>query len=104
MIISQSPGMDSAFIKEFRKKEFPQLDEKLFLDFAASMPVSQSQAARFQFLTNDVLTNPHSGYVQVNRTDFEVECLRSHILVAMNLTPSEYICIFTKNTTESLHI
>lgn len=87
--------MDS---QEFRSKEFPQLDNNLYFDFAGSMLASQSQAKKYQKFVNEVLTNPHSSS-QINRANNEIAQLRSLLLSRMNTTPNDYFVVFTHNTT-----
>ena len=95
--------METRAMRELREREFPQLEQRTFLDFAGSMVLCKSQVERFGFLANECLANPHT-YEQVNRSANEIECLRAQVLASMNLDLGHYACIFTKNTTEALHI
>ena len=88
----------AAYLQDFREKEFPQLNDILYLDFAGAMPISQSQVKRFQYISNLALTNPHSSS-QINQASIEISQLRSTILSLFNTTPDNYIVIFSHNTT-----
>lgn len=85
------------YLQSFREKEFPQLNNTLYLDFAGAMPSSQSQVKRYQYLTNLVLSNPHSAS-QINQAANEIAQLRSLLLSRLNATPDDYIVIFSHNT------
>lgn len=89
---------DTSSFSDFREKEFPQLNDVLYLDFAGAMPISQSQVKRYQYLTNLVICNPHSAS-QINQASIEISQLRSTILSLFKLTPDDYIVIFSHNTT-----
>ena len=85
-------------MNEFRNKEFPQLNKKIYLDYAGALPVSKSQVNRFSFLAEECITNPHSAS-QVSRSLNETDALRVEILNHLKTSPDEYVIAFTHNTT-----
>ncbi|OHT09204.1 MOSC N-terminal beta barrel domain containing protein [Tritrichomonas foetus] len=85
-------------MEEFRKNQFPQLDDKLYFDFAGAMPICKAQVDRYNFLMKDCIQNPHSAS-QISRTSNETARLRNELLKHFNTSPDEYIVAFSHNTT-----
>lgn len=82
-------------------EEFPQLNDTIYFDYAASMPVCKSQVKSYDVFRDECVRNPHSG-AKTSRTFSEVEMLRSMILISTGALPEDYIVSFTHNTTDSI--
>jgi len=83
------------------EKEFPQLNNILYFDYAGSMPMCKSQSETLRLLTDECAVNPHSTS-QLSSSVFAIDEMRSEICNICNTSIAEYTPVFTQNATHSI--
>ncbi len=103
--LNQYPEYENPVLDELRKNQFPMLNDKVYVDWtgAAQAPASLIKQ-HFDFLTNNLLGNPHSHHAPSMFAMNEVMETREAILRFFKANPDEYEVIFTKNATEAILI
>ncbi len=97
---------DEHFFNEMRQKEFARLEQTghCYLDYTGANLYPQSLLDRhFDFMKNEVYGNPHSTNPTSQLATNHVAATREQVLQYFGAEDA-YICIFTANASEALHI
>lgn len=97
---------DEDFFSSLRNTEFSRLDksQQCYLDYTGANLYPESLINKhFEFLKTNVFGNPHSENPTSKLSTKVVEETRAHILSFFNAN-DDYMCIFTANASEALHI
>lgn len=89
----------------FRSKEFPLLDRDrvTYLDWTgAALPPQTLHERHFQYMSTNVLGNPHSEHPPSKTSMSEMDLARTTILSYFNASPSEYDVVFTSGATGAI--
>jgi len=93
----KNPGLDS-----IRRREFSHLSGAYVDWTGAALPPKSLIREHSDFLTENILGNPHSHHGPSALAMEEVKKARLAILKYINASPNEYEVIFTKNATEAI--
>ncbi|HTO15261.1 MAG TPA: aminotransferase class V-fold PLP-dependent enzyme [Edaphocola sp.] len=96
---------EDEFFNELRVKEFKRIDDTqhCYLDFTGGNLFPESLLkGHFQYLTETVYGNPHSGNPTSLLSTVNIENTRQHIIKFFNA--EDYICVFTANASAALKI
>ncbi|KAL0216481.1 hypothetical protein P9112_008665 [Eukaryota sp. TZLM1-RC] len=106
---SQNPLGDdygySGTINDIRKRQFPQLSDNVYLDYAgAGIPAKTQAQQLYDLLTTSSLGNPHTRSPSSQRSTKGVNDARKAVMKHFNLSPDQYSVIFTSGTTAGLRM
>ncbi|EHK96394.1 putative Molybdenum cofactor sulfurase [Glarea lozoyensis 74030] len=92
-------------VESMRKKEYPMLQGKVYLDHGGTTVYSKSLVHRFsEKLTSNLYGNPHSESDPAALSGQEVDKIREQALLFFNANPEHFDLIFTANATAAIKL
>ncbi|KAG5979839.1 hypothetical protein E4U55_004708 [Claviceps digitariae] len=97
-------GYNSA-VEEFRGREYPMLQDAVYLDHAGSTPCAKSMIDAFsREMTHSLYGNPHSGSLSSQLSTSRIDDVRLRLLGFFNADVSEYDLVFVANATAGVKL
>lgn len=92
-------------ITNIRDKEFPNLQDIVYLDHTGSTLYAKSQLQRYhENLLKNIYGNPHSSCLSSELTSQMIDDVRQQVLSFFNTSSDEYHVVFTSNATSALKL
>ncbi|CAB3976894.1 molybdenum cofactor sulfurase 3 isoform X2 [Paramuricea clavata] len=88
-----------------REKEFPNLNEAVYLDHTGATLYAKSQLQSYHDdLLKNMYGNPHSSCLSSEKTSYMIDDVRHEILSFFNTTSDDYHVLFTFNATHGIKL
>ncbi|XP_028411385.1 molybdenum cofactor sulfurase-like [Dendronephthya gigantea] len=92
-------------ITAIREKEFPNLNDSVYLDHTGATLYAKSQMQSYhEDLMKNIYGNPHSSCLSSEETSYMIDDVRQEILSFFNTTSDEYYVLFTSNSTHGIKL
>ncbi|KAG5928650.1 hypothetical protein E4U42_000256 [Claviceps africana] len=104
MTSHRQDGYNTA-VEGFRDREYPMLQDAVYLDHSGSTPCARSLMDAFsREITHTLYGNPHSGSLSSQLSTSRIDDVRLRLLEFFNADPSEYDLVFVANATAGVKL
>ncbi|ODV91887.1 hypothetical protein CANCADRAFT_22070 [Tortispora caseinolytica NRRL Y-17796] len=92
-------------LEAIKRKCYPQIKNQVYLDHAGvALPNAIAIDQFAEYMKSHLLGNPHSYSPSSQLASIEIEKVRRQVLQMLKASPSEFVVIFTSNTTSALKL